>query len=316
MLLQIVIFIVFFGVLIFFYWLFEVLFVKERFVERLSDLDPMRRVIEDKKIQQKQRKSPLAGLSKLVPKREGSKMASKLIRANLTLTAEEVLIYKLLFGSVLGFTAYTVKQDYFVVALMVFGVWNIPNIFINRRIKNRLDDFNDQLNSGLVLISNALKAGHSFMQAVSIAARETQGTFSEEFKILLKELNFGIPIEIGFSNLLERVNSADMKLVVNAILIQMDIGGNLSEILENISGTIRDRQKIKNEMNTLTAQGKMSGFIVMLLPVFLGSTIYLFNREYIMLLFQTKIGLILLGMCVFNEFVGFMIIRKIITIDL
>lgn len=316
MLLQMVVFIVFFGILIFFYWLFEVLFVKERFVERIQDLDPMQRVVEEKKIQQKQRKSPLAGISKMIPKRDGSKMAVKLLRANLTLTAEELLIYKLLFASVLGFTVYTVKPDYVIVGLVVLGVWLSPNYFINKRIKNRLKDFNDQLNSGLVLISNALKAGHSFMQAIAIAARETQGTFSDEFKILLKELNFGLPIEVGFKNLLERMDSSDMKLVVNAILIQKDIGGNLSEILENISTTIRDRQKIKNEMNTLTAQGKMSGFIVMIMPILLGAAIYVFNRDYIMLLFKTDVGKILLGLCVVNEVLGFFIIKKIITIDM
>ena len=118
------------------------------------------------------------------------------------------------------------------------------------------------------------------MQALSIAARETQGAFSEEFKVLLKEMNFGIPIDIALKNLLERLDSKDMRLIVNAILIQKDIGGNLSEILENISETIRERQKIKNEMKTLTAQGKMSGMIVMLMPVFLGGIIYLFNKFY------------------------------------
>lgn len=316
MLLNIVIFIVFFGVLIFFYWLFEVLFVKERFVERIQDMDPMQRVVKEKKVEKKQYKSPLASLAQLLPKREGSKMAYKLVKANLTLTAEELTIYRMLFSIALGFLTFALKSDYVLVAFVVIGVWMFPSILINRRIKKRVNDFNDQLNSGLILISNALKAGHSFLQAISIAARETQGTFSDEFKILLKEMNFGIPIDMCFKKLLERVDSGDLKLVVNAILIQKDIGGNLSEILENISETIRERQKIMNEMKTLTAQGKMSGLIVMLMPVFLGAFIYVFNREYIMLLFQTQVGIILLCTCVVNEFIGFMVIRKIINIEM
>ncbi len=194
-------------------------------------------------------------------------------------------------------------------------VWNSPKFLIKRRIKKRLEDFDLQLNGALALISNALKAGHSFMQAVSIAARETQGTFSDEFKILLKELNFGIPIEVGFENLLKRVGSSDMKLVVNAILIQKDIGGNLSEILENIASTIRHRQTSQNEMKTLTAQGKMSGMIVMLLPVFLGGVIYLMNPEYMMVLFTTKIGLGIVAVAVVNELIGIVLIRKIISIE-
>jgi len=314
--LYIVIAIIFFSAFFLFYWLLVNVFLKERYIERIQEMDPMKRVVEERKIVQKERKSVFSGIAKLIPKSKNGKMSQKLIRANLTLTAEELLIYRLLFSIALGFLVFVIRQDYFLMGITAVLVWMSPNLWLNSRIKVRLNDFNEQLNGGLVLISNALKAGHSFMQAISIAARETQGTFSDEFKILLKELNFGIPMEIAFANMLERLDSGDMKLVVNAIMIQRDIGGNLSEILENISTTIRERQKIKNEMKTLTAQGKMSGIIVMLMPVFLGGIIYVFNKEYIMLLFQTKVGLALLGISVFNELIGMAIIRKIINIEM
>ncbi len=307
--------IIFFAIMIFFYWLLEVIFVKERYIERLNESDPQTRVVESKALVQKERKSPMSGLAKLVPKGKNNKISDMLMKANLSLTAEELFIYRLLFSIALGFLSYAIRRDYIFTSIVVILVWNSPKFLIKRRIKKRLDDFDLQLNGALALISNALKAGHSFMQAVSIAARETQGTFSDEFKILLKELNFGIPIEVGFENLLKRVGSSDMKLVVNAILIQKDIGGNLSEILENIAGTIRDRQAIQNEMKTLTAQGKMSGMIVMLLPVFLGGVIYLMNPEYMMVLFTTKIGLGIVAVAVVNELIGIVLIRKIISIE-
>ncbi len=307
--------IIFFAILIFFYWLLEVIFVKERYIERLNESDPEKRVVESKALVQKVRKSPMSGLAKLVPKGKNNKISDMLMKANLSLTAEELFIYRLLFSIALGFLSYAIRRDYIFTSIVVIIVWNSPKFLIKRRIKKRLADFNHQLNGALALISNALKAGHSFMQAVSIAARETQGTFSDEFKILLKELNFGIPIEVGFENLLKRVGSSDMKLVVNAILIQKDIGGNLSEILENIASTIRDRQTIQNEMKTLTAQGKMSGMIVMLLPVFLGGVIYLMNPEYMMVLFTTKIGLGIVAVAVVNELIGIVLIRKIISIE-
>jgi tight adherence protein B len=307
--------IIFFAILIFFYWLLEVIFVKERYIERLNESDPEKRVVESKALVQKVRKSPMSGLAKLVPKGKNNKISDMLMKANLSLTAEELFIYRLLFSIALGFLSYAIRRDYIFTSIVVIIVWNSPKFLIKRRIKKRLEDFDLQLNGALALISNALKAGHSFMQAVSIAARETQGTFSDEFKILLKELNFGIPIEVGFENLLKRVGSSDMKLVVNAILIQKDIGGNLSEILENIASTIRDRQTIQNEMKTLTAQGKMSGMIVMLLPVFLGGVIYLMNPEYMMVLFTTKIGLGIVAVAVVNELIGIVLIRKIISIE-
>lgn len=308
--------IIFITSLIFFFWLFEVLFVRERFIERIEQLDPNKKVIDEKILTQKKRKSMLAGIVKLIPQRRGGKMPQKLIRANLAFSSEELMIYKLLFSSALGFLIFALMSDYFIAIIVVVVVWLIPNLWINKRIKSRLDDYNAQLNGALVLIANALKAGHSFMQAISIAARETQGTFSDEFKILLKELNFGIPLDVGFRNLLNRVDSADMKLVVNAILIQKDIGGNLAEILENISGTIRERQMIKNELKTLTAQGRMSGIVVMMMPVFLGLIFYLFNKDYILLLFETNIGRGMLGLCVVNEIIGATLIRKIIKIEM
>jgi len=307
---------IFFTILVVFFWIFEVLFVKERFIDRLEDLDPVAQIVEEKKMTVKKRKTVFYGISKLIPKRKNNKMDEKLVSANLLITAEELFIYRLLFSIALGFLVYVLRQDILITAVVSLAVWNSPKIFINKRIKTRLDDFNEQLNGGLILISNALKAGHSFMQAVGIAARETQGTFSEEFKILLKELNFGIPMDVAFDNMLVRVNSGDMKLVVNAIMIQKDIGGNLSEILENISSTIRERQKIKNEMKTLTAQGKMSGFIVMMIPFFLAAVIYFFNKEYIMLLFTTKLGYMILAISFVSEFVGVMFIRKIIKIEI
>ena len=112
------------------------------------------------------------------------------------------------------------------------------------------------------------------------------------------------------------MESEDLRLVVNAILIQKDIGGNLSEILDNISETIRERQKIKNELKTLTAQGKLSGIIVFLIPIFLGLIIYVLNREYILILFTNAVGIVMVVISVINQILGFFMIRKIINIDL
>jgi len=306
---------VFFAFWVFLYWIFNVLFVKERFIERLEDLDPTTRVVEKAPLVQKKKRTLMYSVAKLLPKRKNNRTAELLIRANLAITAEELFIYKLLFSIAFGFLAYSIRQDIILVLIIVAIIWFVPTLIIKNKVKKRLDDFNEQLNGALGLISNALKAGHSFLQALGIAARETQGAFSEEFKVLLKELNFGLPMEVAFENLLNRVDSSDMKLVVNAIMIQKEIGGNLSEILENISSTIRERQVIKNEMKTLTAQGRMSGIIIMLLPVFLGGIIYVMNREYMMVLFTTNIGLGMLALAGVNEFIGMLFIRKIITIE-
>lgn len=305
----------FFTTLTFLYGIF-LIFVKDRYIDRIKDLDPTRRIVENKIIEKKVRKSLFSGLAKLVPKRKDSSTSKKLIQANIALTAEELFIYKLLFSSAIAFMVFALTKLIIVGIIFFIIVWIIPNLWLNSRIKTRSKQFNEQLNGGLSLISNALKAGHSFMQALSIAAKETDGAFADEFKILIKEINFGIPQPIAFDNLLIRIPSQDMQLVVNAIAIQSEIGGNLSEILENISETIRERQRLKNEMSALTAQGKLTGMIITLLPLFLMGVLYLINREYIMVLFTTPIGLGLLGLSFVSELIGVFFINKIINIEL
>lgn len=298
-----------------FYLILLFLFDRPAYINRIEEFSEIIPV-EIKKIK-KTKGTVLYSVANKLPKlkRNRKKIERDLKSANLNMSVEELLMYKIILSFIITFIIYIIKSDYFLTGISFVLVWRIPKVWINKRIRNRITDFNEQLNSGLILISNSLKAGHSFLQAISISAKETQGVFSDEFKILLKELNFGITMEQGLLNLLDRVNSADMKLVVNAILIQKDIGGNLSEILENISETIRERQKIKNEMKTLTSQGKMSGTIVTLLPVFLGGVIYLINKEYIMLLFTTKIGMAMLLASVVSEIIGILLIKKIITVE-
>jgi len=310
-----ILFIGLFSIVVF-YLLLHVIIVRPSYIERLNINEERRLTVEVPQWQQKKYKTLMYGIASKLPKKKNSKMAMMLLRANVYFTPEELWIYKILFASGLSFATYAATKNYILPVIVAIIVWFLPNMWLKLQANKRLKDFNDQLNSGLTLMANALKAGHSFNQAIALSAKETEGAFAEEFKVLLKEINFGLAIEDAFENMSNRIPSLDLKLLINAILIQKDVGGNLSEILENISRTIRDRQKLQNEMKTLTAQGKMSGAIVMFMPIALGAIIYLFNPSYISLLFTTKIGLILLGFCAFNEFIGMMLIRKIIKIDL
>lgn len=270
---------------------------------------------------QKDRFSLLKWLSHLIPNikhtnKRGKRLESELMKADLPITMEELLVIKLLSSSAFSFLGYAVSKDYFLVILIFIVVWNVPRFVISKKKKERIKLFDSQLNEGITIISNSLKAGYSFLQAVGVVTEETQDPFSKEFKKLLKELSLGITEEEAMKNLLSRMESEDLRLIVNAILIQKDIGGNLSEILDSISETIIERQKIKNELKTLTAQGRLSGFVVMLLPILLGIVIYLFNKEYIMLLFTTSLGLTMIGTAVVSEIFGFILIRKIVDIEM
>jgi tight adherence protein B len=153
------------------------------------------------------------------------------------------------------------------------------------------------------------------MQAVEVASRELPQPICLEFKQLLKEVNLGVNAEQALESLTERVQSEDMKLVIMAVLIQRQIGGNLSEILDNISDTIRSRIKLKGEISVLTAQGKISGFIISMLPIALGFAIFAVNPTYIVVLFTEPIGMAMLGASVIMQLIGIFIIRKIIKIE-
>ncbi|WP_337961032.1 type II secretion system F family protein [Caloramator sp. mosi_1] len=148
------------------------------------------------------------------------------------------------------------------------------------------------------------------LQAIAVVSEQIKDPLGKEFKRLLKEMSLGLPDVEAFKNLQNRIESEDLNILINAILIQKDIGGNLSEILDNISETIRERQKIKNELKTLTAQGRLTGMIISMLPVFLGGVIYIFNKEYIMLLLTTKIGIGMLIFSLLSELAGLFIIKR------
>lgn len=293
------------------------LFNKEKPIDKLKYFDEEYAFDERQKEGKKNRTSIIKLLSSLVPKFKSSKrLELELMKADLPITVEELLVIKILFSSAFSFLGFAVFKNFIVLIIVYILVWNIPNFIISKRKKERIKLFDSQLNEGITIISNSLKAGYSFLQAVAVVSEETQDPFSKEFKKLLKEMKLRISEEEALKNLLIRVESEDLRLIMNAILIQKDIGGNLSEILDNISETIRERQKIKNELKTLTAQGKLSGIIVMLIPVFLGMVIYLFNKDYMMPLFTTGTGIAMVSAAVFNELLGFLIIRKIVNIEM
>jgi tight adherence protein B len=153
------------------------------------------------------------------------------------------------------------------------------------------------------------------MQAVDVASKELPPPISLEFKQLLKEVNLGVNAETALESLSGRVQSEDMRLVMLAVLIQRQIGGNLSEILDNISDTIRARIKLKGEISVLTAQGKISGLIICLLPIALGFALFVINPNYIIVLFTEPLGMMMLGASVIMQLIGIFFIRKIIRIE-
>jgi tight adherence protein B len=153
------------------------------------------------------------------------------------------------------------------------------------------------------------------MQAADMVAQEMRPPISTEFARTVKEMNLGITMENSLGNLAKRIESEDLDLVMTAVLIQRQVGGNLAEVLDNIARTIRERVRIRGEIRTLTAQGRVSGIIISLLPLVMGVIIYVLNPTYIRVLFVNPIGQIMLGVSLAGQVVGILIIRRIVDIE-
>jgi tight adherence protein B len=201
---------------------------------------------------------------------------------------------------------------------------HIPILKIKRSM--RIDKFVLQLAEFLVLITNSLRSGQTFLQGVDIASRDSPNPIGMEFRLLLKETNLGVPVETAFTNMLLRVPSEDLKIVMSAFSIQRNVGGNLADIMDQVAAMIRQRITIQGQIKVLTTQGKLSGAIVGLLPFGLGTVIAFINYDYMSKLWVPRqgnnlqildrfLGPILLGVGIFMELLGCFVIYKICDIE-
>jgi tight adherence protein B len=157
-----------------------------------------------------------------------------------------------------------------------------PRFYVRRQQGIRLNKFNEQLSDMLNLMVNGLRAGYSTMQAMEAVSKELPPPISDEFHRVVQEMQIGIPMETALANLLRRIPSDDLDFVITAINVQREVGGNLSEILDTISFTIRERVRIKGEVRVLTSQVRYSGSFLSLIPIFLTVALWFLNPQYLM----------------------------------
>ena len=243
------------------------------------------------------------------------KIQVDIIKAHIPLKAEEFISLRIYLTLGLIILTYLTGKHVAVIILLGACGWLLPKLFVNVRIHKRIKQFNDSLGDAIILISNSLKAGYSFFQSIDIVAKEMNGPIAQEFALLQKEINLGYTTEDALDNLVKRIKSDDLELVITAVLIQRQVGGNLAEVLDSISSTIRERIRIKGEIRTITAQGRISGVMIAILPPALGVVLYLINPDHIKLLFTEKIGLIMIGLSVGMELMGIYFIKRIVKIE-
>lgn len=193
--------------------------------------------------------------------------------------------------------------------------WILPLIWLKNKRNNRKKKLEAQLPEMITMITNSLKAGHSLIQSIELLSREMNEPLSEEFGRLLQEMRLGVTTEQALKSFNKRIESTDLDLIVTAMLIQRQVGGNLAEILDSIGSTIRERIKIQGEMKSLTAQGRMSMTIFMIMPIGLAGFLFMTNAKYMMTLFTHPIGWFMILIAIVGQIIGSVIIRKIIHIE-
>lgn len=269
--------------------------------------------VEDTKV----KATPVADwLNKKVEKSSwGDSISRDLARADLKLKPGEYIT--ILFGSAIVFAIilFLLSGEIAGVLGAVVGFF-IPRFYVGRQKSKRLRKFNDQLGDMLNLMVNGLRAGYSTMQAMEAVSKELPAPICDEFRRLVQEITLGISMEKALDNLLRRIPSDDLDLCITAINVQREVGGNLAEILDTISYTIRERVRIKGEIRVLTTQVMYSGKFLSILPILVIFALYLLNKEYMLEYLKNGIcGYAALGASLLLIFSGYMVMNKIGNIE-
>ncbi len=237
-------------------------------------------------------------------------------QAGLTWTLQTLFLLSI--GAAVGIGSVTLIMSQSVPVAIVATVIGalLPTMYVRRRRTKRLNAFEELLPEAIDLVGRALRAGHPLTAGFKMAADDGPEPVAGEFRRVFEEQRFGLPVQDSLLGMADRVNIVDVRILVTAILIQREVGGNLAEILDNLAAVVRARFTIRRQIRVYTAQGRMTGYLLSALPIIIFSMLYMINAEYMSILFTDPIGKILIVIAISMQLIGFMWIRKIIKIEI
>lgn len=249
----------------------------------------------------------------------GIKLAPRLqtmiAQANMKWTVGGTMMMCIIFFIIASY-ATVLKTGSVVISLLVgTALSTTPILLIMFKRSRRFAAFEKQLPDSLDMMVSALRVGHSLNAALGLVTRECEDPVRSEFKTCFDEQNYGLELRTAMGNLVERVPLQDLKIVVTAILIQKESGGNLAEVLDKTAHVIRERFRLKRQISTHTAQGRLTGWILSVMPIVLGFALYTINPENMRILWTNPIGIKLMWVAGAMTVVGSLIIRKIVNLD-
>ena len=252
---------------------------------------------------------------KLQRVRQGKSLDLRMRKAGLTLLGTEFLIILVLSAALSFVVAYILSKKFYMAVLVAVFVMMMEWVYVIIRTQRRETAFRNQLGDCLTMVANAMRAGFSFLQAMDLIAKEMEPPISDEFKHVMRDISLGTSMERALEDMDKRVESPDFSLVITAVLIQQQVGGDLAKILDTISDTIQDRIRMRREVHTLTAQGRISGWVLAALPVGMCILLNIISPGYLDPLFNERIGQMAIGGAIFLIIIGFIVIQRIVDIE-
>lgn len=251
----------------------------------------------------------------LVEKNFAQSVEERLNQAGIPLLGGEFIVLNLLTMALTGFLTWFITLDLKfaggVTMLVPVAYWVVVIVLKSRRLKS----FTEQLGDCLITISNALRAGYSFQQTIEVISKEMEPPIGAEFAMINHEVVMGVPLEEALENANKRIGSSDFELVVTAVLIQREVGGNLAQVLDNISYTIVERIRMRREIVALTSQGRMSAMVLLGLPFVAGFAMFSLNPSHFMIIFEDPMGQMAVAAGIVMEIIGYFVIMKIVDVE-
>ncbi|OQY48543.1 MAG: hypothetical protein B6242_02050 [Anaerolineaceae bacterium 4572_78] len=300
---------------------------QDRLDQFVSGVDEDEDVQEKKPEEQKSTSQLTKTLDKaFADKGFAQKTRTAISRANLKITVAEYMMIRVIVAvAASGFSFVLFDYNtYFTVGGFVLGFFMLPPMYLSFLANKRVSKFNGQLGDTITMMANGLRSGFSVQQAMESVAKEMPPPISVEFSRVVREIGLGLPSQQAMNNMMRRIPSEDLELMITAINIQSEVGGNLAEILEIIGAVIRERVKIVGEVKTMTSQGQMSGTVISLLPILLGAALYAMNPIYMGRMFQEcpncagtpYCGYIMTGTAIFLVVSGYFAIQQATKVEL
>ena len=243
------------------------------------------------------------------------KMDQLVVQANVKLPLGVYVLTALLIGALTGMIILILTDIMLVAILAGIIALFLPYLYLVHLKNKRAKKFQVQLHEGLDLIARALRAGHSFTSAMQVAADEFDDPLGTEFEETLDEIHFGVSVPVALKNMLNRVACRDLKFFVMSAVIQRETGGNLAELMESLAHIVRERFRFQGNVRTLSAEGKLSAIILILLPFFIAFFIFMLNPGYLQPLIEERIGWIMLGAAGIGMVIGAVVMKNMVNIE-